>query len=117
MAKKFKREEVISGVIDFIKETTHDNLLPEVASQLQGIVKEENKAKIATVVTAFSLTEVQKEQIRKKLETAAGYEISLREIIDKSLLGGFKIKLGDWIYDASLKGTLEKLKNDLYANI
>ena len=117
MAKKFKREEVIGGVIDFIKETTHDNLLPEVASELSSIVKEGDKVKIATIVSFFSLTEVQKEQIRKKLETAAGLEISLREIIDKSLLGGFKIKLGDWIYDASLKGSLEKLKNDLYANI
>lgn len=117
MAKKFKREEVIGGVIDFIKETTRDNLLPEVAFQLQSIVKKENKAKIATVITASSLTEVQKEQIRKRLETAIGYEISLREVIDKSLLGGFKIKLGDWIYDASLKGTLEKLRNNLYANI
>lgn len=117
MAKRFKKEEVIGGVIDFIQDTTHDSLLPEVASQLSSLIDQEGKVKIATITTASSLTEEQKEQIRKKIEEAVGFEISLREIIDKNLLGGFKIKLGDWIYDASIKGALEKLKNDLYASI
>lgn len=117
MAKKFKKEEVVSGVIDFIKDTTHDGLLSEVAGQLEEVAREGESAKIAYIFTVFKFTDAWKEEIKKRLEKEVGHEISLREVVDKKLLAGFKIKLGDWVYDASLKGQLESFKNEIYANI
>lgn len=117
MAKKYKKEEVVSGLIDFIKEATHEGLLSEVVGQLEEAAREGESAKIAYIYTFFKLTDDQKEAIKKKLEKQVGHEINLREVIDRKLLAGFKIKLGDWVYDASLKGQLESFKNEIYANI
>lgn len=117
MAKKFKKEEVVTGVIDFIKGAAEGDLLTEVAGELSGIVETSGHKKTASVYTVTPLTEAQKEAIKKKLEREINHEISLREVIDKKLLAGFKIKLGDWVYDASVAGQLESFKSEIYVNV
>jgi F-type H+-transporting ATPase subunit delta len=39
--------------------------------------------------------------------------VNLAEKIDKDLLGGFVLKIGDTIFDASLKTRIEQLRNDM----
>ncbi len=117
MVKKYQKEDVIKGVLDFIKETSHEGTLSEVASKLTNIAGIAGQAKTAYIYTVLRLSEVQKDQVREKLEKLVGHEISVRDEIDSKLLGGIRIKLGDWVYDSSVKGELEALKNELYGNI
>lgn len=112
MLRKYKKEEIVKGIINFIKESTEANLLSEVTS-----TEGRSKKKVVTLYTARALDNTDKKQITKKLEILVGCEIILKEIIDKSLLAGFRLKFEDWVYDASIKGQLENLKNQLYANI
>lgn len=49
----------------------------------------------------------------KAIEKKTNKTLELTKVIDESLLGGFKIKVKDNVYDASLKTKLAKLKDSL----
>jgi F-type H+-transporting ATPase subunit delta len=42
-----------------------------------------------------------------------GENLSVETKIDESLIGGFLAKCGDDVFDASIKGKLEKLRNQI----
>lgn len=117
MVKRYKKEEIVSGVVDFIKDAVSSEALSEVATTLSEVARGNQSAKTAYVYTVFKLTDSQKEAIKRKLEKEVNHEVILRQVIDKKLLGGFKIKLGDWVYDASIIGQLNDFKSEIYANI
>lgn len=65
----------------------------------------------AEVATAHPLTDKQRAQLKDRL-TQAGYnKVSIQERIDTKLLGGFVIRVGAQLYDASLKSRLNRLHN------
>ena len=79
-----------------------------------GLVKEEKKIGIAHVTTALELTDGQKEEIVKKLlETTAYKTFEMSYAVDKSLIGGMVIRIGDRVVDSSIKTKLYELSKDL----
>ena len=61
--------------------------------------------------SAKELSSGQREQIEKKVELLTGKEILFTEEIDRSLIGGFIVKIRDTVIDLSVKGQLEKLRH------
>lgn len=79
-----------------------------------GLVKEEKKIGVAHVTTALELTEGQKEEIVKKLLDTTAYEsFEMNYAVDKSLIGGMVIRIGDRVVDSSIKTKLYELSKDL----
>ena len=68
----------------------------------------ENKVE-AEVVSAFALSDEQKDQLVSTLKNKLGCDVSLTATVDESLIGGVVIKAGDTIIDASMKSQLESL--------
>lgn len=56
------------------------------------------------------LTEEERKILQDNLERRTGKQIDLKIKIDKTILGGGIIKIGDQIIDGSLKNELNKLK-------
>ena len=52
-------------------------------------------------------------QIQATLEKASGKTVLLEKAEDPSLIGGVVAKLGDTVYDGSLKTQLERMKQTL----
>lgn len=79
-----------------------------------GQVKEEKKIGIAYVSTAVELTDVQKEQIVKRLLDTTGYEsFEMNYSVDTSLIGGMVIRIGDRVVDTSIRTKLYELSKSL----
>jgi len=79
-----------------------------------GLVKEEKKIGVAHVTTALELTEGQKKEIvNKLLETTAYTTFEMSYAVDKSLIGGMVIRIGDRVVDSSIKTKLYELSRDL----
>ncbi len=75
--------------------------------------KKESIADVA-VVSAENLSSGQKDDLKEQIKKIQKVKIvNLMESIDKSLLGGFILKIGDTVYDASLKTRLEELKSEM----
>lgn len=66
------------------------------------------KVKDAGVVSAFPLTDAQREDLKKKLKKKVGGDITLKTDVDPSLIAGYVITIGSVVVDASLKYRIEK---------
>jgi F-type H+-transporting ATPase subunit delta len=62
------------------------------------------------VSSASDFTDAQKEHLKKIMEESLDKKIRFRYSIDDGMIGGFVAKVGDTVYDASLKHQLEILK-------
>lgn len=67
----------------------------------------------AEVFSRYPLSEGEFKRIEKILAGMTGKKISLRQVIAERVLGGFEIKVGDLLIDATVRGRLEELKAGL----
>ena len=63
----------------------------------------------ASVTSAKKLTATQLKSLQKNLKSALGQDVAIESIVDESLLGGLKVKVGSRMIDSSLKTKLDNL--------
>ena len=91
-------------------------LLKEVAKSYINLFNEQQGELNATVISAIPLTQNLEKQIHSKLEDFSGKKIHILNKIDKSLLGGFILKIGDMEFNSSLAYKLKTFKAKLTSN-
>ena len=91
------------------------SLLPAIAAEftrqldaLRGIVA-------ASVTSAAPLEKDEVAAIGARLESMTGQTVKLTTIVDASLIGGLTVQVGDRMIDASVRGRLERLRDQLVA--
>lgn len=67
----------------------------------------------AEVITARELGETERRALEAQVEKLSGKRVRPRYSRDESLRGGAVVKLGSTIYDGSVKGRLERLREQL----
>jgi F-type H+-transporting ATPase subunit delta len=67
------------------------------------------------VHSAVPLDEEQRRRLAEELRDVFHVEPVLEERIEPALLGGMTVKVGDWLYDASLRTRLHNLRNKITA--
>jgi F-type H+-transporting ATPase subunit delta len=91
------------------------------ADQLEGIAEafrelvdtEQGRAR-ARVRTAVPLTPEERQALQQRLgRKLGGKQVSLDEVVDQRLLGGFVAEVDSYIVDGSLDGQLARLKERL----
>ena len=68
---------------------------------------------VAEVRTAVELTPDQETRLAAALANATGKNVSLKPIVDPSVLGGVLATVGDTVIDGSVRTRLEQLKSRL----
>jgi F-type H+-transporting ATPase subunit delta len=67
----------------------------------------------AEVITAVSLSEDEKERLRKKLSEISNKDIILAAQVDPDIEGGLVAKIGDKLIDGSVRTKLQELRRGL----
>ncbi|MNN90855.1 ATP synthase subunit delta [compost metagenome] len=62
------------------------------------------------------LSEQETASIQARFGAVTGKTIQVTNIVDQSLLGGIKVRIGDTLYDGSLSGKLKRLEKTLQAS-
>ncbi len=62
----------------------------------------------ANIYSSVPLAEKEKDTIRSLIADRFG-EVSMEFHIRKDVLGGLRIEVGDWVFDGSIQGKLERL--------
>ena len=88
----------------------------EILQQFHYLENEHNKKLEAKILSAFELLDNQKDSIKKRLEKKFNKKVVLSCIVDKTLIGGVTISIGDYVIDGSIKRNLEILKNSILVN-
>ncbi|MCW0191700.1 MAG: F0F1 ATP synthase subunit delta [Rhodococcus sp.] len=87
------------------------DIAPEIAQvYAEHRATQDNVANVE-VVSAFPLEPAQAERIGNAMRKRLGKEIRITHTIDQALIGGARVKVGDMVYDASLRGGLNQLTN------
>jgi F-type H+-transporting ATPase subunit delta len=100
--------------IDLLIERDRMDHFPEIAKSYESLGDGVAKRTRATLVTAVALSLELVNDIRTQLESTTGKEVILSVEEDASLIGGVLTRIGNVIYDGSLKTQLAKVKENLY---
>ena len=94
------------------------NLFPEIYEEFSRLFKQYQNILEVEVISAVKTQKAQIDRLKAVIEKKyPGKRIAIRETIKEQILGGFQIKVGSEIIDASLKNQLEKLKKECLAAI
>ncbi|MGH9394335.1 MAG: ATP synthase F1 subunit delta [Terriglobales bacterium] len=85
-----------------------DAAFEQLLLEQEGIVK-------AEISSARSLSAAERERIEAELSRRLGRKLDPRYTNDPALVGGFLARVGDQIYDGSIRGRLERLRQHLLA--
>jgi len=89
--------------------------LPRVSDQYQRQLNAHRGIVVATVTSATPLSDDETAEVRRRVEAMAGSAIELHTEIDPGLLGGLTVQVGVRLLDASIRGRLERLRDQLHA--
>ena len=101
---------------NFIKILIKSNRL-KIAGQISTLFEQrralaEGRVEV-NVVSAFELDAEQSKRIAEAMSKRTGKKVNISAVVDKSLIGGMIVRAGDSVIDASLRGRLTKLRNEL----
>jgi F-type H+-transporting ATPase subunit delta len=87
--------------------------LPDIAREVDAMIEAKGGRVTAEVVSAKPLDAGQLTQITLALEKLSGKKVDVTKREDASLLGGVIAKVGDVVYDGSLRTQLRNLRDEL----
>jgi len=90
-------------------------LLPEIQLQFEVLKNEREGVVEVEVYSAFDLSDAQVADLAQRLEKRTGRKVRTRVQVDKDLIGGVKVVIGDKVLDGSARGRLAALENALKA--
>ncbi|MEJ1239130.1 ATP synthase F1 subunit delta [Chryseolinea sp. T2] len=108
---KGKVNALTMSILDILTKKNREPLLPAIAAQFHNAYNEYKQIGKATVTTAVPLDDALRTQIRALVQQLSKKsDVDLTENIDKNMIGGFVLNVGDRQIDASLKNKLKSLQ-------
>lgn len=114
------REKLTKTSINFLKIITNkkrESLLENISSSFILKYKEYKNIMEATVTTAGPLSEDLKEEIIRYIKQKVHVDVDLKHVIDKKIIGGIIIQIGDKQLDISVSSEILKLKKEFNKNL
>jgi F-type H+-transporting ATPase subunit delta len=102
-------------LVNLIVQRGRVSALPRVAEDFVRLLNAHRGVVMATVTSAVPLTADETAAIQSRVEAMAGATVDLRSEVDPDLLGGLTVQVGDRLLDASIRGRLERLRDQLHA--
>lgn len=96
--------------IKLLTEKARENFLDDIAIEYEIIYNEANDRLPVIIYSAVELDDDARSQIISKLTEWTKKTILSEYKVDPSLKGGLKIKINDWVFDASIQNQLDKLR-------
>ncbi len=91
--------------------------MSEVAEAWRALLKEQMGIRPAEIVTARALDEKEQAALVADIAKMAGSKIDASFKLDASILGGTVVRIGSTVYDGSVRGRLERLKEALHRRL
>ncbi|MGH8638904.1 MAG: F0F1 ATP synthase subunit delta [Burkholderiales bacterium] len=85
------------------------DVLPEIASQFEVLKNEREGVVEAEIVSALPLANGQLEALVSRLESRTGKRVKPRVSVDRDLISGVRVLIGDKVIDGSVRAQLHAL--------
>jgi len=117
--KKSALSEIFSNVqaetqslFNLLFENKRYEILESIAVQYTKLYDVSNGVEVAKVTTAFPITAELETKVLAKIAEFSKNKITIENIVDPSIIGGFILRVGDQQYNASVASKLSELKRE-----
>ncbi len=105
----------VSNLIGLVLRRRRLDSLPDIAREFRRLYNRQAGIVEATATSAAPLAQPEVDALRQRLEKITGGRVELSLNVDPALLGGVQVRLGDQLFDGSVRGRLERLRSLLAA--
>ena len=101
------------SLLTFVIEQDRARHLPKILEQVAQLAAEAKDSVVGEVRSAVPLNKRQENALAKALSKATGKNVSVKVIVDPSVIGGIVATVGDTVIDGTVKRRLEQLKEQV----
>ena len=102
--------KIVRNFLFLVIDHRRTHALPEILATFQNVLRERQGIAETEVFSPGALNDAQKREITQTLERVTGKKIEAKFSLDANLLGGLRVRVGDTIYDGSLRSRLNELR-------
>jgi ATP synthase F1 delta subunit len=113
IAQKLNISEKVVKYLHYLSDSKAMIAMPYIVTAIRSLYLEMKKRSKAVVTSPVQISKDYEAMLVSSLKEITGRDIDLEFLIDPSLLGGIRIKVGSTMYDSSIKGQLGLLKDKL----
>lgn len=103
---------VTKGLFHLLFENKRFEILGAIAVEYGKLSDLANGKELAQVTTAFPMDAALEAQVLAKIATFSDKKITIENIVDPAIIGGFILRIGDKQYNASVYNRLQVLKKE-----
>jgi F-type H+-transporting ATPase subunit delta len=108
-------DELVRNFLRLVAEKGRAGELVEMNAELEALVARAQNRLAVELTTAHELSDDEARSIVEKIEQASGRKVEATRSVDPSLVGGVVLQVGSYRADGSVRGRLQRLRQDLAA--
>jgi F-type H+-transporting ATPase subunit delta len=106
-------DELLRNFLRLVAEKGRIGELEEIAREFDRLIAAQERRVKVELTTAYELSDADAEEIVRQIEQATGRTVEATRSVDPSLIGGLVLQADTLRVDASVRGRLERLRQDL----
>jgi len=106
-------DELVRNFVLLLAEKGRAGEIGQIADELETLVAREQGRLNVELTTAFELSDEAAATIVGQIEQASGRTVEAERRVDPSLIGGIVLQAGSFRVDASVRGRLQRLRQEL----
>ena len=115
MNKKIGMAKELRNLMAVLIDNDRIGSVVEVAAAYHKLLQEQSGIRQAEIVTARELSAEERKSLVAEVGKLADAQIEATFRLDESILGGTVVRIGSTVYDGSVRGRLERLREELTA--
>ena len=106
-------DELIRNFVRLVVEKGRGGEIRDIATEFDALVAVEEGVLDVELTTALELSDADFDRIRTDIEKKSGRKVQASRTVDPDLIGGIVLQAGSMRLDASVRGRLERLRQQL----
>jgi F-type H+-transporting ATPase subunit delta len=102
--------KIVRNFLFVVMDHQRAHALPEIIAAFQEVIRQRQGITEAQISSAVELSKAQKAEMEFTLEKLTGKRVEAKFSLAPELLGGAVVRVGDTVYDGSLRSRLNELR-------
>jgi len=119
--KKALLEDLLGGranpttihLLELVVDQGHARQLDAIAEHVSTVATERRRAVVAEVRVAVAVSQEEERRLAEVLASATGKQVELKVIVDPEVIGGAVARVGDEVFDGTVRSRLEAAREHL----
>jgi F-type H+-transporting ATPase subunit delta len=96
-----------TNIVAFLVQQGRARELPKIIDSLVQLAAEERNKAVAEVRSPIPLDADQREKLKAAIARATGKQVDMKVLVDPSVVGGLLVRVGDQIFDGTVRRRLQ----------